>query len=88
MKPVTITARSFIPKGRIFLMADTSHPEADPLTPVDEADRLLLLCHTDYEQVVRDAIAIEQELPKWWRDLRHIEAALASRETHQPEESR
>lgn len=78
MKPVTIKARSIMPKGKIFLMADISHPEVDPFTTIDDADALVIACHPDHEQVVRDAVALEQERPKWWRDLRRIEDAIAS----------
>jgi hypothetical protein len=42
-------------------MADTDHPEIDPLTPIDDADALIVACHPDNERVLLDAIAIEQE---------------------------
>lgn len=78
MKPVTIKVRSIMPKGQIFLMADTSHPEVDPFTSIDDADALVIACHPDHERVVRDAVAIAQERPQWWRDLRWIEEAIAN----------
>ena len=84
MKPITIMVRSIMPKGIVALMADTSHPEVDLFTSIDDADALVLACHPDHEQVVRDAVAIEQERPKWWRDLRRIEDAIATgREQHE-----
>lgn len=74
MKPVTICPRSFMPRGKVFVMADVSHPEVDVFTTIDDADALVIACHPDDEQALRDAVAIEQERPKWWRDLRRLEA--------------
>lgn len=76
MKAVTVKARDFVPKGRVYLMPNTDHPEVDLWLTIDEAEHLLVVCHPDHEQVVRDAIAIEQERPAWWRDTRAIEAAI------------
>lgn len=86
MKPVTIKSRTFAPRGQVFIMADTSHPEVDPLTTIDDAGALVLVCHPDQEQVLRDAVALEQERPRWWRDMRRIEAALALPRTDQTKE--
>lgn len=88
MKAITIKPRPFVPKGRVYLMPDTSHPEVDLFTPMEQADALVIACHPDHEQLVRDAVAIEQERPKWWRDLRSFEAAIsaASRDSQGPKE--
>ena len=79
MKAVKVVAREMIPKGAVYVMPDTSHPEVDLFVTIDDADALVVACHPDHEQVVRDAIAIEQERPKWWRDLRRIEALVQGR---------
>lgn len=84
MKPVTIKPRTFIPKGKVYVMPDTSHPEVDMWVTIDDADALVIACHPDHEQVLRDAVALEQERPKWWRDMRRIEAALALPRTDAP----
>jgi hypothetical protein len=76
MKPVVIKPRRFVPRGRIYVMPDTSHPEVDIWTTLDDADALILTCHPDHEEMLRDAVAIEQERPKWWRDLRRLEEML------------
>jgi hypothetical protein len=76
MKAVTIQPRSFIPEGKVFVMADTSHPEVDLWTTIDEADALIIACHPEQEQAVRDLVAVEQERPKWWRDMRRFEATI------------
>lgn len=76
MRPVTILPRSYCPKGKLYVMADTSHPEVDVSTSIEDADALMVLCHPEHEQVLRDAIAIEQERPKWWRDMQRIERTI------------
>jgi hypothetical protein len=58
MKAVTIKPREFIPKGHIYLMPDTSHPEIDMWVTIEDADALILVCHPDHEQLVRDAVAM------------------------------
>jgi hypothetical protein len=77
MKRVTVRPNQYVPKGQVFLMADTGHPEIDPLTPIDDADALIIACHPDNERVLLDAIAIEQERPKWWRDQQALERVLS-----------
>lgn len=86
MKPVTVKPRRFVSKGAVYVMPDTSHPEVDLFTTLDDADALVIVCHPDHEQLVRDALAIEQERPRWWRDMRRIEAALASPRTQETED--
>lgn len=76
MKPVVIQTVSWAPKGSVFVMADTSHPEIDLMTTIDDANKLRLVCHPDEEEAVRDAVAICQERPKWWEDMRRFEALL------------
>lgn len=73
MKAVTIRVREIMPRGQVAVMADVSHPEVDVFTTIDNADALVIACHPDHEQVVRDAVAIEQERPRWWRELRRLE---------------
>jgi hypothetical protein len=78
VKAVVIKPYSYVPSGSVYVMADTSHPEVSLWTTIDEADALIIACHPDHEQIVRDVVAIEQERPRWWRDLRAFEAAIAS----------
>lgn len=85
MKPLTIKADPLCPARRAFLMPDVTDPRVDPLDAFDggieAAERLLILCHPDDEQRIRDAVAVEQERPKWWRDWQRIEQAfVAARE--------
>jgi hypothetical protein len=77
VKRVTVRPNQYVPKGQAFLMADTDHPEIDLLTPIDDADALIVACHPDNERVLLDAIAIEQERPKWWRDQQALERVLS-----------
>lgn len=58
-------------------MADISHPEVDVFTTIEEADALVVVCHPVHEEALRDAIAVEQERPQWWRDMRAIEEAIS-----------
>lgn len=78
MKAVTIRSRRFVPQGKVFVLPDTEHPEVSPWTTLDEADHLLVACHPSDEQAVRDAVAVAQERPRWWRDVQAIERALSS----------
>jgi hypothetical protein len=77
VKRVTVRPNQFVPRGKVFVMADTSHPEVDPLTSIDDAGALVIACHPDNERVLLDAIAIEQERPKWWRDQQALERVLS-----------
>lgn len=83
MKAITIRARTLIPKGHIYLMPNTEHPEVDLFTTIDEAEHLIVACHVDDEHRVRDAVAVAQETPKWWLDLRRFERALAVEQDQQ-----
>lgn len=76
VKAVTIKPREIIPPGRVYVMPNIDHPEIDLRMTIDEADHLIIACHPSHEQAVRDAVALEQERPKWWRDMRAIEAAI------------
>ncbi len=76
MKAITIRARSIIPAGSVYVMPNTEHPEISLWTTLDEAEHLIVACHIDDEQRVRDAVALAQEYPKWWLDLRRFERVL------------
>ncbi len=76
MKAVTIRARTIIPAGRVYVMPNTEHPEVDPWATIDAAEHLIVACHVDDEQRVRDAVAVAQETPQWWLDLRRFERIL------------
>lgn len=68
MKAVTVRAHSWLPRGQVFVMANTDHPELPVVLPIDEAEHVVIVCHPSDERAVRDALAVEQERPKWWRD--------------------
>jgi hypothetical protein len=76
MKPLRVQARRFVEPGRVYVVPDVSHPEVDLFTAVDDADALIVVCSIEDEQRLRDIIAVEQERPRWWREVRRIEDAL------------
>ena len=78
MKTVTIKARPFIPAGRVHVMADIAEEGINLATTTDEAQHLVIDCHPGEEQRVRDALAIEQQRPNWWHDLKHFEETMRS----------
>jgi len=77
VKPVTIVVSALLQRAHVCVTADFSDPRVDLFTSVDDAEALVLACHPDYERVLRDVVAIEQERPKWWRDMRRIEELVA-----------
>lgn len=76
MKAITFRPHPYVPRLRVYLMPDADHPEVDPFTSLDDADRIVLVYHPDHDQLVRDAVAIEQERPAWWREMREFQTAL------------
>lgn len=73
---LTIRASSWCPEDQAFLMADTSHPEVDPLTPIPDAEAHVLFCHPSAEGRLRDAWAVLQERPQWWTDLARLQQIM------------
>lgn len=45
-----------VPVGHALVMVDTSHPEVDLFTSVDDADALVVACHLTDERAVRDRV--------------------------------
>lgn len=80
MKPLTIRANPLIPVGKVFVMPDVTDPKIgfNFDTGLDGAERLLIACHPDDEQMVRDVIAVEQEQQKWSLDWQRIKQAFAA----------
>lgn len=77
----------YVPQGQILVMSDYSHPETPMFEfsfgengiesrPAEVPDGRIIACHPDDERRLRDAIACEQETPKWWRDWQLFERAL------------
>ncbi len=78
MIPHRIEASQFGVKGKVMLMADPNAPTVtqEVVPDIHDAAGVLLLCHPDDEQWVRDVIAREQEAPKDWRDWQRLLAIL------------
>jgi hypothetical protein len=84
MIPHRIEATAYGVKGKVFLMGDPQGPSRGSVMgqpdefpePIDHHARVLLLCHPDDEQRIRDVIAREQEAPKVWRDWQRLVTAL------------
>lgn len=85
-----VQVSQFARPGAVVIMVDYSHPETPmhdfgidargqiTAKPAEIPDGRVLLCHPDDEQHVRDALAIAQERPKWWEDMRAFHRLLAS----------
>ena len=78
-----VRANEFVPKGRVFVMANYEHPETpmfefgwghDGITTesAEVPDGRIIACHPEDEQRVRDALAVAQERPKWWENTQAI----------------
>jgi hypothetical protein len=76
MNGVRIYTHHLVKPNQIIIMADYDHPEIhmfeDPVP-----DGRLIYCNPVDEQRVRDAVAMAQERPKWWEDMRRFEEFLA-----------
>jgi len=74
MIPHRIQAHWAVPPRKVVLMADPDAPTiSDEVMPnIHDAAGVLLLCHEDDEQNLRNVIAREQEAPKVWRDWQRM----------------
>ena len=85
---VVVKPISWLDPGTVWIVPDYTHPETPMFVfgiapngqltskPAPVPDGRIIACHPDDEQAVRDAVAVAQERPQWWEDMRRFDEML------------